>query len=871
MDENAQIEHLLIELAKICQDAGVSGYDQVMISLGLIHVAMGFEHNDDLQFRAELLNKQAIDKYLIIRHYSTKVLGQENSQSYASRHFFASLEKLSLRILNRLVHTLFQLDYKKISHRAVFYVAKVFISRLSSSGKFDGYYTSNFQLGELLRLIVPIKPGDRVYDPAAGLGIILSFLELRRTAHVVFQDVNESIIALAEMLWNFAPESVNTVFVRNDSLIRPAVQEGSIDLIVSELPFGKLRLKDKSYFDPNIVLPSSNLSELFIQIVMSRLSSKGKAYLLIPDGFLFSRSRSTTEIKKNLISKDLIEAIISFPHGFLKPYSGVKTSLLILNCKKAHSRQGNVLFIEAEEQQVDDPMPKIDPLQIANVFLDENIRKPEIAIRVGNSEIVEDDFDLQTKRYLGKQQFEALSKVDANQVLVKLKEILSPIRTIKNKFENIPYVKVGDLANDPFQANLPFKSWGAIDEKFSGNLLEESALLVARVGEKLKPSFFEYRNTPIALNSNIYAFRFDSKEIDRDYLIFELSSEFFEQQLHPIRSGTAYSSWTKRDFLELCIKLPKLGQRKLNLEEQQKIARRKKELLIAEKNQELEDLKERLQIGGNGLEILSNFKHDFMGNLEQISSGLLVLRKFLEVKDRQEKLLKMSDPISNFTAGKTPPETLNDWMHRLESNVKNAITTLENEIEEIKKDKQTYYFQTTNLFHFLTTLKKEHTPAPQGPRYRISIEKGLNVEDIGQLYASIDKRKFKIIFDNLISNAVNHGFNKDQRKLYNIVFELDLVFENEISYILIRYENDGSPFPRGFTFKDFIQRGRKAGKNANSGIGGDRINRIVQRHNGIFREDTMSRVLEQTIPLYRIARELVPAYVRFEILIPQSL
>jgi len=154
-------------------------------------------------------------------------------------------------------------------------------------------------------------------------------------------------------------------------------------------------------------------------------------------------------------------------------------------------------------------------------------------------------------------------------------------------------------------------------------------------------------------------------------------------------------------------------------------------------------------------------------------------------------------------------------------------------------------------------LKKIKQEYPNNPSYSIDIQKGIGFDDVKNLTAKIDANQFQKAIDNLIKNAIRHGFSQDENRSYKIIFVVDVVKEDGKSYIHISYKNNGASLPEGFTFNDFIQRGKKAGANGESGIGGDRINRIISRHNGIFRES--------------IDIEMTKFNINFEILIPQSL
>lgn len=88
------------------------------------------------------------------------------------------------------------------------------------------------------------------------------------------------------------------------------------------------------------VPPESNANYAFI---LTALSKQDKAVFLLPDGVLTTNNKEEQAIKKNLIEKNYLEAVIALPGGMFESTS-IPTSLLIFNKKKQTS---NILMINA--------------------------------------------------------------------------------------------------------------------------------------------------------------------------------------------------------------------------------------------------------------------------------------------------------------------------------------------------------------------------------------------------------------------------------------------------------------------------------------------------------------------------------------------
>ncbi|MGE9908801.1 N-6 DNA methylase [Limosilactobacillus reuteri] len=89
------------------------------------------------------------------------------------------------------------------------------------------------------------------------------------------------------------------------------------------------------------VPPESNANYAFI---LTALSKQDKAVFLLPNGVLTTNNKEEQAIKKSLIEKNYLEAVIALPDRMFESTS-IPTSLLIFNKKKQTS---NILMINAD-------------------------------------------------------------------------------------------------------------------------------------------------------------------------------------------------------------------------------------------------------------------------------------------------------------------------------------------------------------------------------------------------------------------------------------------------------------------------------------------------------------------------------------------
>ena len=90
---------------------------------------------------------------------------------------------------------------------------------------------------------------------------------------------------------------------------------------------------------------------LFVDYIMGHLNDSGRAGIIVPEGVIFQSQRAHTQLRRLLVETALV-AVISLPGGVFNPYSGVKTSILILD-KALAPKTDRVAFFKVENDGYD--------------------------------------------------------------------------------------------------------------------------------------------------------------------------------------------------------------------------------------------------------------------------------------------------------------------------------------------------------------------------------------------------------------------------------------------------------------------------------------------------------------------------------------
>ncbi len=100
------------------------------------------------------------------------------------------------------------------------------------------------------------------------------------------------------------------------------------DVILANPPF----MSPKGGIKPHtrFQVQSKRSEVLFVDYIAEHLAPNGRAAIVVPEGIIF-QSQSAYVALRNMLVENHLAAVISLPAGVFNPYSGVKTSILILD------------------------------------------------------------------------------------------------------------------------------------------------------------------------------------------------------------------------------------------------------------------------------------------------------------------------------------------------------------------------------------------------------------------------------------------------------------------------------------------------------------------------------------------------------------
>ena len=116
------------------------------------------------------------------------------------------------------------------------------------------------------------------------------------------------------------------------------------DVILANPPF----MSPKGGIKPHnrFSVQSKRSEVLFVDYMAEHLTPNGRAGIIVPEGIIFQSQTAYKQLRQMLV-ENYLAAVISLPAGVFNPYSGVKTSILILD-KSLAKKSDTIGFFKVE-------------------------------------------------------------------------------------------------------------------------------------------------------------------------------------------------------------------------------------------------------------------------------------------------------------------------------------------------------------------------------------------------------------------------------------------------------------------------------------------------------------------------------------------
>ena len=442
------------------------------------------------------------------------------------------------------------------------------LSIMGAQGKAGQFRTPRHIIDFIVECAQPHKD-ERILDPACGTaGFLVSAYKHILRKNTVKDSGREGSALTAEerkqLTHNFTGYDISPDMVRislvnlylhqfsgpriyeYDTLTSLERWDEVFDCILTNPPF----MSPKGGIQPHnrFGVKSSRSEVLFVDYILEHLSPQGRAGVIVPEGIIFQSGNAYRQLRRKLVEEGYLYAVVSLPAGVFQPYSGVKTSILLIDRRLAQQAK-DILFLKVEADGYDlgaqrkptdkDDLPKtLDFISsfTSNLTLEKIEDKKNIAIIKKENILDNPDINLSIERYVTETKKTGKEKYP----LVRLDEIISleygsSLPAEKRISGEYPVYGSNGIVgfHNQFKVNGPF-------------------IIVGRKGSAGKVHLSEKDGFPI--DTTFFVKIIDQKRIDLYFLFHMLKS----LELEKVNVQSGVPGLNRNDAYQIKIPLPPL-------------------------------------------------------------------------------------------------------------------------------------------------------------------------------------------------------------------------------------------------------------------------------------------------------------------------
>ena len=735
------------------------------------------------------------------------IFSEPNKQLMVS--LYSLLPNANAKVLDILGEHLISLDdylsYEEIAvlqkeYKAIVQYCCDYIGRREKL-KSQSYIHLPSSLVELCVSIANPENGKNVYLPYAGDGMFASYCN---DCNIDGFEKNRTAWAISQILATASNTFVN-------------VECGDFEPIANQN-----NAKKYDYIFSFPPLQPGNFSkqivDVFSQLIINQLSEKGEFYAILPMSFCVA-PYGWFDLRKIVYDyhKEISAMVIALP-PMLQPLTNLP--LCLVSFFKSNKDIVVLADVTGEDffARKDFAGVKEYTLKVQSVI--ETIQKQdEKYVWVGHVNELDNPLNMAPSRYLLQQ---VLPKAKNGENYIKVKDLIEIVPTTGTAKTNEMQSVIGmkELSFNYLNCNIKYQDIPKIQANFSGRTISEKALLAGFIGGKFKVGRLveNLNKQPITLRPEIIPFKIKSNLITEDFFLRVIMSELSELQGKAMSSGITITRLSKEDFLEMRILVPTREQQE--------------ELCKEDTRQSLTDSERKI------LESYEDFRKDVHMKKHAIGQTLANFKNWWKLLN-QVRNSGSGTIDENAVIGRIHKVSVKEIFENLESSVSKLTTQLNKFDTGYGLVKEEFaltefiekYIQENKspLFRFEYN-ESEYRSSTDLPEIDFDQEFKFTGEFILKkgdpiAYVKFPSEALTKIFDNIISNACEHGFVG--REEANNIIKIDI--DNVGSDYIVSVSNNGEPLDRGMKCEEITIYGQTSGDtNKHFGIGGYEIKRLME-------------------------------------------
>ena len=465
------------------------------------------------------------------------------------------------------------------------------LSIMGSQGDAGQFRTPRHIIDMMVEIIDP-KKNETILDPACGTaGFLISAYRhilaqnkdedgkstltaddrKRLTENFAGYDISPDMVRLSRVnmyLHHFTKPKISEY----DTLTSEEKWDDCYDVILANPPF----MTPKGGIMPhNRYRVKAKRSEvLFVDYIAEHLNPTGRAAIIVPEGIVFQSANAYKELRKYLVDDGLLCAVISLPAGVFNPYSGVKTSILLIDKSFARLKD-EILFVKLNNDGFDlgAQRREIEGSEISEIIrivqkyhadlepqtADDDILHHPLVTIANKERVAEQDYILVGERYKGDK------SLDTTYPVVPLSDICEINAENKNPTlafgdDEFIYIDISSVENGTGKVDFSNKIKGIDAPSRAKRAVRKGDILFSTVRPNLKAyGYVEREDCNCSVASTGFAVISAKTKVLSKYVYYMLYSEPVQTQLSSMMGKGAYPSVNQKDVSQIKIPLPSLS------------------------------------------------------------------------------------------------------------------------------------------------------------------------------------------------------------------------------------------------------------------------------------------------------------------------
>lgn len=455
------------------------------------------------------------------------------------------------------------------------------LSIMGSQGDAGQFRTPRHIIDMMVEITAPAK-NESILDPACGTaGFLISAYNYikksnldehgkstlvaddmtRMTKNFTGYDISPDMVRLSRVnmyLHGFTSPNISEY----DTLTSLEKWDDNFDVIFSNPPF----MTPKGGITPhNRYRVSAKRAEvLFVDYIAEHLNPTGRAAIIVPEGIVFQSQTAYKNLRKMLVEGNYLYGVISLPAGVFNPYSGVKTSILLIDKTLAKERD-SILFVKLNNDGFDlgaqrREIKGSEIPDVINTF--KNYQKGvevaglENTVLAKKNEVAQQDYILVGERY------KSSIAVNTNYPIVRLGDVccINKRSIDPSGKESFIYVDISSLDNITKKIHYDNIVKGAEAPSRARRAFQKGDILLSTVRPNLRTfGFVERRDTSDCVASTGFAVITCGEFVNSKYLFYMLLQDSLVNQMIGMMGKGAYPSINQNDVSNLSFPLPPLA------------------------------------------------------------------------------------------------------------------------------------------------------------------------------------------------------------------------------------------------------------------------------------------------------------------------